>query len=516
MKQLQIYNRKCLGLVLIFSFTFLIFNYLYASFGRSGWIIFRKAQSSKFKGLTTVGAIRGDLSGVFYNPAVLGTNNQREIFFISELGFAEDKFGGFVYGEPLKNGMISGGIVYYDAGKIELNWLEDGELKTNEEIIAQRDLLGILSYGHKFSDDLFSGASLKLATSKIIERESAFAYAGDLGIFYLPLKNFSVSAAAQNLGSSTKFIDDKNSLPTSAYLGSGYLYYLSPVVYCLSGAGATYNFTDKKLIPEIGFEFGCDFVSINVGYRFNIDEANLHFGLGVTYKNIDFGYAYIPGIYLNTTHRVSIGYRFGSSIETNLAQVKEIVPTAEVIISPEEKKEKMRELFVAGQEDFKQENYEPAIEKFQQVVKLEPSHQLSKTNIARAKTKLRDKNILIIENYHKQADKFISVKKYKDAVRTYQEAIKRFPYEKKFYQKLATIHMKQNQTGFVIDTYLACLEKNPDANDMRKNLAYAYEEMEKKAKFSYGKYLKKAKLHWEKLLGTEYDSLAKQHLEKRY
>ncbi len=286
-------------------------NLCYSDFGKSGWPIFRKVSSPKFKCMTTVCAVRGDLSGMFYNPAVLGTNNQREVFFLSELGFTEDKFGGLVYGEPLRNGMFAGGVVYYDAGKMELNWLEGDELKT-ENVIAQQDLLGLLSYGHKFSEQMFGGATLKLATSRIAERKSSLAYCGDLGVFYLPIENLSVSVAVQNIGSSTKFIEKKNPLPTSGYIGSGYFYRLPSTIYLLPGIGMTYNLEDEELIPEAGFEFGYNFVSINIGYRFNVEEAKLHFGLGFNWKNIDFGYAYIPGLYLDTTHRVSIGYKLGS------------------------------------------------------------------------------------------------------------------------------------------------------------------------------------------------------------
>ncbi|MDD5687102.1 MAG: hypothetical protein PHE88_04635 [Elusimicrobia bacterium] len=309
-------KRKIFKLLVVSQFIGLVFfinqvNTVYADFGKSGWSIFKKVQSAKFKAMTTVTGVRGDLSGVFYNPAVLGTNQQREIFFISELGLSDDKLGGLVYGEPLKNGMIAGGVAYYDAGIMELNWLEGGELKT-ANVSAQRDLFGLLSYGHKFSDSLFGGASLKFASSKIIERESAIAYVGDLGVFYLPTENLSVSAAVQNLGSSTKFIEKKNPLPSSGYLGSGY-FYKSGKYYIIPGVGATYNIEDKELIPELGFEFGYEVVSLNIGYRFNVEEAKLHFGLGINWKNIDFGYAYIPGLYLNTTNRISVGYRFGLS-----------------------------------------------------------------------------------------------------------------------------------------------------------------------------------------------------------
>lgn len=304
--------QKWILILLITLSPYYLTTFLYASFGKSGWIIFRKVSSAKFKAITTVAAVRGDLSGVFYNPAVLGTNTQREVFLLSELGFTEDKFGGLVYGEPLRNGMLAGGVVYYDAGKIELNWIEGNELKT-ENVNAQQDVLGILSYGHKFSEKMFAGATVKIATSKIVERKSANAYCVDLGIFYLPIEKLSISVAAQNLGTSTKFIEKENPLPTSAYIGAGYVSRLPSNVYLLGGFGGTYNFTDEKLIPEVGVEFVYDFISLNLGYRFNVEEAKLHFGLGLNWKNIDVGYAYIPGMYLDTTHRVSIGFRFGSS-----------------------------------------------------------------------------------------------------------------------------------------------------------------------------------------------------------
>lgn len=95
--------------------------------GKTGWSIFRRARSAKFKPITVtpVMAVRGDLSGVFYNPGVLAMVRYKEIFFLSELGLVDDAFGGVVYGHPLKESTFALGIIYYDAGKIELNWLDD-------------------------------------------------------------------------------------------------------------------------------------------------------------------------------------------------------------------------------------------------------------------------------------------------------------------------------------------------------------------------------------------------------
>ena len=324
-------------LVLLLTTYYLLFSThcLYAFFGKSGWTIFRKVRSAKFKAMTTTTGVRGDLSGVFYNPAVLGTNQQREIFFISERGFAEDKFGGLVYGAPLKNGMIAGGIVYYDAGKVDLYWSEGDGLMT-ESVIAQQDILGFLSYGHKFSDNFYSGLSVKIATSRLAEKKSAFAYCGDLGVFYFLTDKLGISAAVQNLGSSTKFIEKKNPLPASAYIGGGYMFRLPSNIYFLPSVDATYNLTDEKLIPETGIELGYSFVSINTGYKIlKVGEANLHFGFGLNWKNIDFGYAFIPGSYLDPTHRLSVGYRFGSSGVSASEPTKTETPMAQPLEQPQ-------------------------------------------------------------------------------------------------------------------------------------------------------------------------------------
>jgi len=283
--------------------------------GKTGWSIFRKARSAKFKPVTVtpVMAVRGDLSGVFYNPAVLAMNIRREIFFLSELGMVDDMFGGAVYGHPLKDSAVAGGFVFYDAGTMELNWFENGKI-TSEEVSAQRDILGIISYGRKMSRVFCMGGTVKLAASRLFERASANAFAFDLGGLYLPAKypRLSITGAIQNIGTSSKFIEKANPLPSTMFIGAGYFqdsrkgYFVSP------GFDLTYIVSESRIIPEIGLEAGCDPYSINLGYRFS-DEANWHIGFTLLKKNYDIAYAFLPGVNLDSTHRISIGYRFGKA-----------------------------------------------------------------------------------------------------------------------------------------------------------------------------------------------------------
>ncbi|MEW6558226.1 MAG: CsgG/HfaB family protein, partial [Elusimicrobiota bacterium] len=101
-----------------------------------------------------------------------------------------------------------------------------------------------------------------------------------------------------------------------------------------------------------------------------------------------------------------------------------------------------------------------------------------------------------IESHHKQAEIFLAARQYRYAIAVYKDAIRIFPNEVTFYAELGALYREQKQLGMAVDAYLACLEKNPDADDVRKDLAVLYEEMEKTVRFSYGKYTDKAKEQW--------------------
>ncbi len=302
--------------IIIFLILIVIAEPSFSKIGKAGWTIFTKIRSPKFRAVTVtpVITIKGDLSGIFYNPAILAKNYYREIFLLSEIGIINDVFGGVIYGHPLKHSSIAGGVVYYNAGKIDLTWLDlgSGELK-KETVTAQQDILGIISYGYRLMENLGLGATLKFATSNLFERASATAFAIDFGWLYSPsiIENLTLSGALQNIGTASKFVEKSDPLPLTVFLSAGFLlefgkrgyYYIKPAV------DTSYLIVEEQVIPEIGVEFGKVPFSLNVGYTF-IEEANWHFGVAIYKKRFDIAYGYLPGIFLNPTHRLSIGYRF--------------------------------------------------------------------------------------------------------------------------------------------------------------------------------------------------------------
>lgn len=282
-----------------------------ADFGTAGWGIFSEVQSSQFSGISTTAQSNGDIAGMLYNPAMLGMTHSREISFVSQQGIDSDMFGSVMYTEPLKNNsMLGASVAYYDAGSVELNWLNNGVLNTNT-VSAEKDMMGVVTFEHQPCKNLSLGISLKAASSELAQQYTAYAYAVDAGLMYLPIDNLSISLAIQNLGTSTKFIDQANPLPTGVYGGVGYTFHAHSL-YILPMVGFTYLTTDQESVPEAGVEIGCGCISVNAGYRNFPGESNTQIGMKIVWGSYTFGYAFLPGTNLDTVQRLSVGYRFNS------------------------------------------------------------------------------------------------------------------------------------------------------------------------------------------------------------
>jgi|GEM_PF-2896238 len=283
--------------------------------GKTGWWILRRPQSTKPKPLTAVAGIRGDLSGVLYNSSVLSTIEQREVFLMTELGLANDSFGGILYGQPLRIGnIISGGFsvgfIYYDAGKEKLYYVENNQ-EREQEVPLQRDVLVLASYGQRVTGSIFAGATVKYANSSIVQAVSASAYAADLGMIYLPpVERLVVSLGLQNLGLTTKFVDKAEKMPTSLWCGVSYLKGITGSSYLCVGLELPYIIGEGKVMPSVGIEYSIGQFAVNLGYRFGAQDPLFHAGVGFSTARFDFGYAFLPARYLSHTHRLSVGFRF--------------------------------------------------------------------------------------------------------------------------------------------------------------------------------------------------------------
>lgn len=305
--------RKIFAVLLLSAFAFLMASETYAAGkGSTAWSIFRRPQSSKPDAITAVASIRGDLSGVFYNPSTLGTITRSELFFMTEIGMAEDSFNGVLFGKPIGKGGLAVGYITYDAGSTTLYWI-DGGSEVEQDVDLQKDSLALLSYGFQMSKHFSVGLSMKYATSNIAgQTPNASATCGDIGLIYTQgVNGLSISLAGQNLGSSTKFTDTEEDLPESGWLGIAYTHTVGKNNFIGIGIDNGYLIREERMLPGIGLEYDMGNVAFNVGYyAMRTDEASMQIGIGYAAKSFEFGYAYLPSQFLNSVQRINMSFLF--------------------------------------------------------------------------------------------------------------------------------------------------------------------------------------------------------------
>jgi hypothetical protein len=201
--------------ILFFSCTFFSVHDCFCETLTQGWGIFDKIESAQPSVVSVTSQMKSDLTGLLYNPSFLGKYKKQELLLITEIGAVDDKLNSVIYNKPLKNGNIAAGVVYYDAGTVELNWIDNTGAFNTRNVSAQKDTLAFLAYGTRLSKKLYYGLSLKAAKDELAETQSSYAYVADTGFLYLPFKNTTISLAAANMGDSSAYIDKKNDLPVS-------------------------------------------------------------------------------------------------------------------------------------------------------------------------------------------------------------------------------------------------------------------------------------------------------------
>ena len=307
----------------------------------NAWAILRKPQATRPSAITTVAGVRGDLSGIFYNPAVMVTSRRKEVFAFGEVvGMADDKYGGLFFVTPMgmtKDHAIGGGFLSYDAGTMDLYYYGSGGLKS-ATISLERDYVVFLGYSRKLNKakSLFVGFSIEFAFSSIVERFNSYALAADFALMYNPVerRNLIFSLSMQNVGIPLKaFYHEKEPLPVVLTPGISYSFGIKRfsafhlfAAFSIDGStvlnprrveGSSLFYLGSVLpTPGAGLEVGLlkdyrMFMTLDLGYRFNISDAN--FSAGFTFypvERLDVGIAYTCSKYLNPSYRVSIGFRF--------------------------------------------------------------------------------------------------------------------------------------------------------------------------------------------------------------
>jgi hypothetical protein len=309
-------NQKfvCLAVTVVCGLMAAVCGPVFAS-ANPGWVMFDKVRELNTEGMLSQSRDCGTLSGVLYNPAFLGINKLHILELASEAGFADDRLARVMYGQPALGGELMAGAAYYDAGSVELNWVDNNTMQT-QTVSLERDSLAMLAYGRKVCPNVYAGVNIKAASSQLAEAQAANAYAADIGAMVEVGPRLMLSAALLNSGSATKFIDESDPLPQTGSVGLLYNSCLGENMSIALGIGALYCLVNEKYTYTTGASLRYGAVSVNAGYSLQDSMHALTYGGGVNFGNYMLGLSFTQTSYIDSIQRLTLGVRFGASKQT--------------------------------------------------------------------------------------------------------------------------------------------------------------------------------------------------------
>ncbi|MDH4222330.1 MAG: PorV/PorQ family protein [candidate division Zixibacteria bacterium] len=253
--------------------------------------------------------VADDATSIYWNTAGLSQLERQEIVFVHNQWYQDVKYEYFGYSLPVKAKSTLGfSITYLNLG--DFQGYDDSDNLTSG-FSAYGAVLG-LAYAHKVSSSVSFGLGLKWIQEKL-EEEKAASLALDFGFIYKPGR-FSLGMTYTNLGSSMKFIREKEPLPSELTIGIGYKLFQDRVSLAWD-----LNFPrDDKMVLKQGLEYGYEeSIFLRMGYEYKTSAQNLSgtgfsLGGGFRFSDWEVDYTYSPNQNLGDSHRISLSYRFGS------------------------------------------------------------------------------------------------------------------------------------------------------------------------------------------------------------
>lgn len=279
-----------------------------SSKGTSGGIILKLPVGARVIGMAEAfTGVADDINSIYYNPAGLVNLKKKEIVCSYSDGVLDVNHGFLGYGQKIRKGYAGASISTLQAGDMTV-YKEDG---STYKINAGRDYLLSLSYARPVRNGLSLGASLKLLRGELAEEEKATAPMLDLAGLYRPnVPNLSFGLSFLNLGGKLKYKEEGDLLPFTVRLGSSYLYRINKE-NGLTFAADLIKPNDSSLKFNLGTEYGYKGTfKARLGYKIGYDLEGIACGLGFLHKDYTLDYAYSPVENLESSHRVSVAFRF--------------------------------------------------------------------------------------------------------------------------------------------------------------------------------------------------------------
>ena len=255
-------------------------------------------------------AVTDDLYASYWNPAGLARLQRPQLALMHNEWFAGINHE-FV-GVALPVGNI--GTLGLSSSFLSFGDLQGRDSEGNETTIFRPyDLAVILSYARNFSDSIAFGANAKFLREQIAD-VTGTGIAFDFGALYtfseMPL---SLGFNAQHLGPRVTFIEEAFGLPVTFRLGAAYR--LLEDALTLTSDIIRPSDNDIAIAVGAGYTIA-NILQLRTGYNYQIGGNDLDAisgltgGFGLTLRQFQVDYAFVPYGVLGRTHRFSLVANF--------------------------------------------------------------------------------------------------------------------------------------------------------------------------------------------------------------
>ncbi len=266
------------------------------------------ARSAGFGGAFT--AVSEGAYAAYWNPAGLAQLDRKEVALSHFLWYQDISLEQGAMAIPVSDRVGLGfAITYVNYGKID--GYDDAGVSTGD--ISAYDMAGGVSVGYAVSDRMTIGVTGKVITQKLATY-SAVGFAGDFGFKY-SAGRVVLAGAVSNVGSSLKFDQESEKLPSEVRLGIGVTPFGDNVLAALEINKSFYGDLTVHQGVEVGFRDQY-FVRGGVGLHPSQDGRSLgsgfSLGAGVKLGNAGIDYAFTLGDQQlsEELHRFSLAFRF--------------------------------------------------------------------------------------------------------------------------------------------------------------------------------------------------------------
>ena len=270
--------------------------------------------------------IADDSSAIFFNSAGLSGLKSPELSLNHNSYFAgtfqETLVAGFPAGDL-------GGLAF------ALNYINWGSLDLRDDAGASQggyndsDVGFTVAWGREWAPGFSAGLALRALQQKVVD-DLYSSLAADLGLLWVPGKNFRLGLAYLNLGTPVA----GSGLEQEMRAGGSVLFQLSPRVTLLTALSGTWDPGNGLAGAQAGAECALDRQwTLRAGYQapFYNDQIGgfTHFsaGAGARFADLALDYAYLPFGDLGASHRISLTYQFDLP--------KEVVQVPVTVVQPQ-------------------------------------------------------------------------------------------------------------------------------------------------------------------------------------